>query len=120
MKTLQLEQAYTVLRISEGTAAQATLGEQVAPHFAQGGRLILDVGGIQFNSMLIGELVNLHRRFEEGWGSDSKRITLANLTPASRAVLERVHLGEIFDLADSLADALNGLRSTAKRSPGAD
>jgi anti-anti-sigma regulatory factor len=116
MKTLQVDRAYTLLRLTDNKPSEVTLTDQVAPYIEQAKRLILDVDGIQFNSMLIGELVNLHRLFERHWGGASQRIALVNLTPSSRAVMERVRLHDIFVLADSVADVVKGHRALSKAS----
>ena len=82
------------------------------PYLEPSPHLILDVSGIQFNSMLIGEIVNLHQRYEKRWKGRWQRIALVNLTDTSRAVFERVRLEKFFAIFDSLAEACNdALRS---------
>jgi anti-anti-sigma regulatory factor len=105
MKTLQLDRSYLVLRLKATTPQNGTLTEQVAPFVGPADRIILDVDGIQFNSMLIGELVNVHRLLEAEKRS-GHRIALINLTGASRTAMERVRLTEIFELADSIGEAV--------------
>lgn len=108
MKTLQLEQAHIVLRLTDTELSAQTLSDQTAPFLVQSPNLVLDVRGVQFNSMLIGELVNLYRSFEAQWGERPHRIALVNLSDFSREVFHRAHLDQLFTLADSLGDALNG------------
>lgn len=108
MKTLQVEGAYTLLTLTAHPEAIAPLGEQAAPYVAQSPQMILDVTGIQFTSMLIGELLNLHRRFAAQWQERAHRIALVNVTPTSREVLERVRLTDYLPIFDSVGDAING------------
>ena len=108
MKTLQLDRAYTLLRLTDTAPQRATLTEQVMPYVGQAEHLILDVDGIQFNSMLIGEIVNLRQRYEQRWKGRQHRIALVNLTDTSRAVFERVRLEKFFAIFDSVAAACDG------------
>jgi len=108
MKTLQLKNAYTVLRLTDVAPAQSTLTDQVEPFLGQSPQLVLDVDGIQFNSMLIGELVNVHRSFEARWKDQEHRIALVHLSDVSRSVFERVRLTEMFPIYGSVGEALNG------------
>ncbi len=108
MRTLHVERAFTVLKLTDSANLSATLGEQIRPYLETTPELILDVSGIQFNSMLIGEIVNLHQRFEQRWKERKHRIALVNLTDTSRAVFERVRLEAYFSIFDSVAEACNG------------
>jgi anti-anti-sigma regulatory factor len=106
MKTLQVDQAFTVVKLTDALPAKATLTEQLEPYVDRSPNLILDVSGIQFNSMLIGEIVNVHRTFEERWKNDEHRIAVVNLTDVSRTVFRRIRLDEFFPIFDTLSDAL--------------
>jgi anti-anti-sigma regulatory factor len=106
MKTLQLEQAFTVLKLSDTMPPRETLTEQVQPYLDRSPNLILDLDGILFNSMLIGELVNVHRAFEEHWKGQTHQISLVNLSEVSRAVFERVRLTDYFPIYGSFPDAM--------------
>ena len=108
MKTLQLKRVCTILKLTDSAPAQTTLTDQVSPFLIQAPHLVLDVEGIQFNSMLIGELVNVHRTFEERWRDEEHHIALVNLSEVSRAVFERVRLTEMFPVFGSIGEALNG------------
>lgn len=110
MKTLNVENAYTLLKISDRSRGTLPLTDQVAPYLGQSPNLILDLGGIQLTSMLIGELLNVHRGFEEQWESHAHRISLVNLTPTSRDVLQRVRLTDYLTICDTLEQATNGRR----------
>jgi anti-anti-sigma regulatory factor len=107
MKTLQLQQAYTILRLTDTLPPRRTLTEQVQPYIPQSPLLILDVDGIQFSSMLIGEIVNVHRNFEEHWKGQTHQFSLVNLSDVSRAVFERVRLTDYFPIYGSLSDAVH-------------
>ena len=108
MKNLQLEHANVVVKLTLGPGESETLGAQLQPYLELSPMLVLDVANIQFNSMLIGEIVNVHQRFEKHWGDRPHRIALVNLTPASREVFQRVRLDTYFPLFDTLAEACAG------------
>lgn len=58
----------TVLWLSQTTMDNAPLAEQVEPYLAQNSNLGLDAHGLSFNSMEIGELVNLAGDFHKSVG----------------------------------------------------
>ena len=113
MKNLKLDQSYTILKLSESMGAGSVLEEQIADHIHSSPLLILDVEGILFNSMLIGEIINLCMVFEAHWKDTRHRIALVNLTHTSRAAFERMHLQGRVQLCDSLGDALAGASQLA-------
>ncbi len=113
MKTLKLDQAYTVLKLSESMLGGSVLEEQIASHIYSSPMLILDVDGILFNSMLIGEVINVCKACEAHWTDARHRIALINLTKTSRAAFERMRLQDRVQLCDSLDDALAGFSRLA-------
>ncbi len=106
MKSLNVQQAYTVLKLTEQPHSAAPLSHQAEDYLGQAPMLVLDLAGIHLNSMLIGELLNLHKAFARHWRHDGARLALVNLTPLSRSVLEQVKLDGLFALCDSLDEAL--------------
>lgn len=107
MKTLQVTGAYALLKLAASPPGGVSLVEQVQPHIDHAPHLILDVEGILFTSMLIGEMVNVHRLVQERWKERAAPIALVNLSGASREVFERTHLVDYFALRGSVAEALH-------------
>ena len=108
MNTLQLVHASVVVKVTLGSAHADTLAAQLQPYVDLSPILVLDVTGVQFTSMLIGEMVNVHQHFEARWSDRPHRIALVNLTETSRAAFQRVRLDGYFTLHDTLAEACAG------------
>jgi hypothetical protein len=108
MKTLQVEASYIVLKLTDRKSAPQTLTEQALPFFALSPVLVLDVDGIQFSSMLIGEILNVHRGFADQWEGNPYRVALVNVTDTSRQVLQRVRLDTMFPMFATVDEALHG------------
>jgi anti-anti-sigma regulatory factor len=106
MNSLRLERACCLLKLSNPDRIGPPLTEQIAPYLELSSPLILDVEGIDFNSMRIGELVNVYNRCRSRGTDPGPAVALVHLTPASRAAFERAHLDRLFLLCDSLADAV--------------
>lgn len=71
--------------------------------------LILDVEGVNFDSKMIGELINLHRAFEKVWGEQPHRIALLNVSEFSNMIFNQVKLDQIIFRCNSVDEALNDL-----------
>jgi len=113
MRPLHLEQAYCLLKLSDPEHSGPPLSEQILPYMGVSRALILDVDGIVFNSMRIGELVNVHKLHQERISAPDAVIALVRLTRTSRAAFERVRLDRLFALCDSFAEAIERLSDSS-------
>ena len=78
--------------------------ESVAAHPAQ--QVVLDLGELEFiSSSGLGAIVSARQQVQAGGG----RIVLANPTPAVRKILETTRLSTLFEVFDSLKQAVNSL-----------
>lgn len=68
MKTLTAERSCVVVKISDLGASNLPLEEQMRSLLGAAPYLVLDMDGIQITSMMLGELVNLYKSFEQRWG----------------------------------------------------
>ena len=92
MNVLNLERTFLVLKLTNHSTSNLPLQEQVSPFIDQSTMLLLDVKDIQFNSMLIGEVVNVYHEFTERWRDHYHRIGLINVSEFSTKVFESVGL----------------------------
>jgi anti-anti-sigma regulatory factor len=106
MNFLQVGQTGTVVKLSLTHKSGDPLVEQALSLLAQNPFIVVDVGGIAFGSMQIGELVNLERSFEKTWNGTYHRLGLINLSPEGRKVFSNSKLDDLLPVYDSLADAL--------------
>lgn len=116
MKVLNLQSAVTVLRLTSDEPSGKLLTDQVSSLFGQAPNLILDLNGIQLNSMLIGELVNLNQAFTKAWRDRAHRVALVNVTDFSQQTLRSVRLNERLPIYDSVDAALAAFREPASAS----
>lgn len=110
MKSLNLEQSYTVLKLAEAdTSGTLPLCEQAKSFIDSSPFLIIDLREVRLTSMLIGELINLYQAYQERWKDSSRKLALSNVSDFNRRVLEQVRLSSVIDLHDSLDSALDGV-----------
>ena len=98
--------SHTILKADFHPGDDISFSECAKPHFDAAPVLILDAEGINFDSMLIGELVNLQREFEKAWSGRETRLILVNLSDFNKRVFEQVHLENIFHIHDTIQEAL--------------
>ncbi len=109
MKFLSVVDSATVLRLSDHGDSNHPLQEQIDTFMKSSPQIVLDVDGINFSSMLIGELVNVSLRLDALWeGQRTTSLSLVNVNSFSRKVLETVKLTERIPIYDTLDEALGG------------
>ena len=106
MNFLEIKSGCTVVRLQQTSEMGTSLEEQAARYLSQNPYLLMDVSGIEFNSMNLGELVNVHARFQQIWGNTLHGIGLLNLSDNGRAIFSRVGLSKKFPDFDSIHAAL--------------
>lgn len=111
MRNLQIGAGCTVLKVLQNTDQNNSLEDQAEQYLPQNPVLILDVSDVQFNSMNIGELINLYRAFDKIWEAHVHLIGMLHMDTASAKVFKAAKLDERFPLFDSMADAFKALDS---------
>ena len=109
MQILRVAQSCTLVKLAQADEMAAPLEEQV-PSLAQNPYVVLDVEGVQFGSMQIGELVNLARVFGEAWKGKPHGLAIINPSEQTRTVFTTVKLDVILPMFDSLEEALKSFQ----------
>ncbi|MBI3992594.1 MAG: hypothetical protein HY342_04930 [Candidatus Lambdaproteobacteria bacterium] len=107
------------MRLVDSVLAGKPLVEQLRPYLENTPNIVLDVEGIDFTSMLIGELANLARDFDKLWVNQPHGMAMTNLKPSSRQVMEAVKFDHIIPIARNYNEALKRLFSGADASRSA-
>lgn len=110
MLRLKIAQAYTVLRLGQDEDQPTSLLDQALPHLGLSSVLILDVEGLRFTSLQIGEIVRLGNKFDEQWKNAPHRIAIMNLSDEAREVFAITRLDAVFKIFETLGDALKELQ----------
>ena len=113
MKTLSFGSACTVVRLVDSSLVGQPLGEQLQPFLEGSPNIVLDVEGIDFTSMMIGELTNLAREFDVLWGTKPHTLTMTNLKSSSRLALETMKFDRVIPIVQNYEEALKRVFSAA-------
>lgn len=108
MKNTGKPGSHTVLKFDKYSSNDTTLTQWSEKFLAAAPFLILDVEGVNFDSRLIGELINLHRSFTKVWEDKPTRLALVNLSDFSKIVFDTVKLSNIIERYESVSEALQG------------
>jgi hypothetical protein len=87
--------AAAALRISQTSATNGTLLDQVGPYLSLTPSLILDIQGVALTSMAIGELVNVVKACQQRWGTRFTGIFLTHVSDQSWNVLATARLTDL-------------------------
>ena len=109
MKSIDLEKAITVLKLTETSTSNQTLQEQVAPYFDRSPYIVLDLGNVMLTSMLIGEIINLEEEFRHRWEDSSIKMALANVSDFNHKVLQQVQMHKVLSIHDTISQAIDGM-----------
>lgn len=96
MKNLKLQDSVTILRLSESENVQLPLIDQARKSLDAGQQILIDLQGVNLNSMMVGELINLRKHYTGGLENDTEPVGLINVTPITRKLLSTVGLDKIF------------------------
>ncbi|HUJ74763.1 MAG TPA: hypothetical protein VL359_07885 [bacterium] len=105
MKVLTSERACVVIKLSDVSVSSLPLQEQVRGLMQVVPFLILDVAGIHFTSMLLGEVVNLFLACDQVWKERRHGLALVNVSEVSRQVFRIAKLNDKLPIYDSLEQA---------------
>ena len=106
MKTSGVEGSYTVFKIEGKSWGSASFSQEAMTFIGEAPMLILDVEDLNFDSMLIGELVVLQRELTQYWGDTPSRLAVVNLNEFSQRVFGQVKLDHILHFYPTVSDAL--------------
>jgi hypothetical protein len=106
MKNTGQPGSHTILNFVDPTGSDTPFAEWAKDFLDAAPVLILDVEGLNFDSRLIGELINLHRSFSAVWEDQPHRLALVNLTDFSNMVFDTVKLSHIIHRYESVSEAL--------------
>jgi anti-anti-sigma regulatory factor len=111
MKTLNATRHCSLVKLSDVEHAGPPLGEQLINSVRASATLILDVDGVQFNSMMLGELVNVLGMLKAKWGESNAAMALVRPTAMARQVMQVSKLDQAIPLFDDLDSAWRGVGS---------
>lgn len=106
MKVLSVKQASTVLRLSDLGTSNLPLQEQARPFIISTPFVVLDVEGIHFSSMLLGEVVNLYVAFTNHWKQQRHGMAMVHVPEVSRKVFQVSKLIDKIPLFDTVDEAV--------------
>lgn len=118
MNVLNLQTSIQVLKLTNDSTSNLPLLEQVRKNLEQCPYLFLDVNGIQFNSMLIGEVVNVYQEFKAHWSDHMHQIALINVSEFSVKVFQSVGLTDRVPVYESVDAALADIFPDRQRKIG--
>lgn len=113
MKSLNMTRTCSLVKLSDVENPGAPLGEQLDASLRSSPALILDVDGIQFTSMMLGELVNVLGSLKAVWGANKASMALVRPTTLARQVMKVSKLDQAIPVFDDLESAWRGVRPQA-------
>jgi hypothetical protein len=119
MKILTVRQTCVVIRLSELADSSLPLLEQARPFIMLTPYVVLDVDGIHFTSMLLGEVVNLYMAFSNHWKSSRHGMGMVNVAEVSQQVFRTAKLTDRIPIFDNIEMAMKALPAIAQPKAGA-
>jgi hypothetical protein len=102
-----------VLKLSDLGPSTLPLLEQARPFIQATPFVVLDVDGIHFSSMLLGEVVNLYVEFSSHWKDQRHGMAMAHVADVSKKVFQVSRLTDRIPIYDSLDDAFKSFSLSA-------
>jgi len=112
MKVLSVKQACVVIRLSDLGPSNLPLLEQARPYITASPFVVLDVDGIHFSSMLLGEVVNLYVGFNTHWKDRRHVMAMVNVAEVSKQVFTVSKLTERIPVYNTVEDAMRSFTQT--------
>ena len=94
MKTLVLNKSFIILKLSDLQQSNTILDDQLEPYLNVSPNLVLDLENVNFNSMMIGELMNVYNKFAEHWRDYMHKVVIIHATENTHKAFESVKLTE--------------------------
>ncbi len=114
MKNLTAERSCVVAKLSDVGHSTLPLQEQMRPLMDAAPYLVLDVDGIDFTSMILGEMVNLYMAFQEKWGSRPNGFAIIRAPEVTRQVIRTAKLADKMPMFDDLEQAWRSFGSAPR------
>jgi hypothetical protein len=105
MKNLTAERSCIVVKLSDVGGSNLPLQEQLRPLVNVVPFLIIDVDGISFTSMMLGEMVNLYMAFQDRWGSRANGLAMIRAPEVTKQVLRIAKLTDKIPVFDDMEQA---------------
>jgi hypothetical protein len=102
-----------VLKLSDFGPSTLPLLEQARPFIHATPFVVLDVDGIHFSSMLLGEVVNLYVEFSNHWKAERHGMAMAHVAEVSKKVFQVSRLTDRIPIFESLEEAVRSFSVSA-------
>ena len=112
MKNLSVVRSCAVIKLSDLGTSSVPLQEQINPIVNSAPFLVLDVDGINFDSMMLGELVNLYTACSQRWGGRPYGVALIRAPEVTKQIVRIAKLAEKLPLYDDLESAWRAFGAT--------
>jgi len=114
MNNLTAERSCVVVKLSELGNSTVPLEEQMRPLVGMAPYLVLDLDGIKLTSMMLGELVNLYKSFEQRWNGKGRAMVIIRVPEVTKQVMHIAKLAEKIPLYDDLDQAWRSFGSAPR------
>ena len=105
MKNLSVVRSCVVVKLSDIGISQVPLQEQIKTVVSTAPYLVLDVDGVQFNSMMLGELVNVYMAYSERWAARPFGVALIRAPDVTKQIIKIAKLADKLPMYDDLESA---------------
>lgn len=113
MKVLSVKQSCMILKVSDLGPSTVPLVEQARPYIHATPFVVLDVDGVHFSSMLLGEVVNLYAEFSSHWKDQRHGMAMTHVPDLSRKVFQVSKLTDRIPIYDTLDEAVKSFSLAA-------
>jgi hypothetical protein len=113
MKMFSIKQTCAVIRLADVSGSPPPLLEQARPLLIASPFIILDVDGVHFSSMLLGEVVNLYQAFTGHWKEKRHGMAMVRVPAVSQQVLKVAKLLDRIPVYDTLDEAVKSFNLSA-------
>lgn len=112
MKNLSVVRSSVVVKLSDLGTSQVPLQEQIKAIVSVAPYLVLDIDGVPFNSMMLGELVNVYMAYAERWSGRPFGVALIRAPEVTKQIIRIAKLADKLPLYDDLESAWRAFGST--------
>jgi len=109
MKNLSVARSCSLVRLTDIQQSGAPLKEQVQACVNASPCLILDTDGLQFTSMMLGDLVNVYSALKERWPQGNVAMGMIGASDLTRQVMRISRLDQTISVFDTLENAWRAL-----------
>lgn len=109
MAILQLRQSAVVISLDAVDDSEGVLLDQVRDILPQSRFLVLNIRGVMFTTILIGDIINVYNLFEEHWKDKAHRMVMVHPDPSAKRIFDLTKLTKKIPIYDNVDDALDDL-----------